>query len=81
MEELIKEYLKNKEAFELSEIKLSSYFSNIVIEGLPKAKTIEDVILLKEKIKCMPECVSKHFLRKQLIRAEVKFDLGLQNQL
>jgi len=59
--------------FEQAEDRMNVYFKKIVNDGLDKAKSIEDIEAIKEKLRPMPACASKVFLFRMLIISEKQF--------
>ena len=66
-EELIANWDKTKEAYDKADDELDAHFKRIAMPKIKKAKTLEDLRLVKESLRVMPDSVGKVLLFRAII--------------
>jgi hypothetical protein len=69
-EELIARFEKAQKAYEKADDELRQHFNRLVTPKIKEAKTLEDLRLVKESLRVMPESVGKVLLFRAIILTE-----------
>jgi len=71
-------YIKLDHELEKATKKLTEHYRNLIKEDLDNAKTIEDLRAIKEKLRLMPESVSKIFVFRDILLKESEFEQSVE---
>ncbi len=69
-EQLIANWTKAKAKAETAEDAMRQHFNKLITPKIKSAKTLEDLRLIKESLRIMPECVGKILLFRAILITE-----------